>query len=295
MDPVIGQFGVVIAASLTADHLRELFDGTVGIVRIPHFTDRVTRERALSGLTEDHFRPYDPRLELGGVDQGRGSWRRADSPDLTDDLSGLYDMEAITPRVRRLGMTLFEYTCRNEVDEYFLHSEAAHGARREAFSMSGDLLELALASLQTAWPRPGAVAMEPGGRRYFAGIVRDVYGASRIHTDDAREEEPDRLVGMVQGQLAMYLYLTMPRPGGAVVVYDRPWRHQDEVHRDGYGFSPEAVSGDSFVGVTPAAGDLILFPSTHLHRIETCAGIGPRIILSAFVGRLPDGTLACWS
>lgn len=281
-------FNSVVTDRLTPDDLDALLDQRTGILRLTDFLSPEQRKQAVEGLTENLFRTYDPLDELGGV---KPESKKQLAVDL---LAG--SSESCPPTSRRLGLTLYEFVARGSADEYFQQTSAAESLRRRAFAGCGDLVDHILAVIRDASPRcPVDIAVEPGRGRYYAGVVREVHGLSRIHTDDSREETPDHMVANVVSQLGLYVYLDMPASGGALVVYGRRTRADDNRYRRGYGFDPQAVSGDPFVGVTPAAGDLVLFQAKNLHRVEACSGPGRRILLVAFLGQTSEGTIVCWS
>lgn len=276
----MSDFTAVVTTKLTAEHLECLFGGSIGVLRVANWLDTETRTKALAGLVDDVFCPYDAAYELGGADLSSEAVLVADHG---------------RAHGRRLGITLYEFACRNQGDEYFKRVADAVNARRKAFAKCGDLLDRVLNALNVACPHGVATAFEPGLGPYFAGVVRDVYGESRIHTDDSRQETPSYCAADVEHQLGLYVYLASPPSGGAVVVYDREVRVEDEAHRDGYGFRHSAVAGNAFVGVSPVAGDMVMFQARNLHRIESCIESDPRIMFNTFVGRLANGSVMCWS
>ncbi len=280
-------FNAVVTDRLMVDDLDALFDQRTGILRLTGFLTPQQRKQALEGLTEDLFHSYNPLDELGGVDPERKKQLAADL------LAG--SSESSPPTSRRVGITIYEFVAKGSADEYFQQTSAAESLRRRAFAGCGDLIDHVLAVIRGASRYPVDVAVEPGRGRYYAGVVREVHGLSRIHTDDSQEETPDHTVANVVSQLGLYVYLDMPASGGALVVYGRQSRADDGQHRRGYGLDPRAVSGDPFVGVTPAAGDLILFQAKNLHRVEACSGPGRRILLVAFLGQTNEGSIVCWS
>lgn len=280
-------FTSVITDHLSTDDLDRLLDGRTGILRLPGFLTSEQRNQALRGLTDELFPTYDPLEELGGVDPESKKQLAADL------LAGSSDNHS--PISRRLGLTLYEFVAKGNADGYFHQTSVAESRRRRAFAGCGDLIDHVLAVIRSASRYPVDIAVEPGRGRYYAGVVREVHGLSRIHTDDSREETPNHMVTNVVSQLGLYVYLDMPAYGGALVVYGRQPRASDRQHLRGYGLDPQAVSGDPFVGVTPAAGDLILFQAKNLHRVEACSGPGRRILLVAFLGQTGDGSIVCWS
>lgn len=277
----------VVTDRFRRDDLDALLNQRTGILRLIDFLSPEQRNRALAGLSDDLFQVYNPLDELGGAD---GESKKQIAADL------LAGSSASNPPVsRRLGHTLYEFVAKGNPDDYFRQVSAVESQRRRAFAHSGDLIDQALTVIRSASSGPVGIAVEPGRGQYYAGVVREVHGLSRIHTDDSREETPDHIVAHVDSQLGLYIYLETPASGGALVVYGREVEENDQRYRTGYGIDAQAVAGDPFVGITPAAGDLILFQAKNLHRVEACTGPGRRILLVAFLGQMSDGSIICWS
>lgn len=281
-------FQAVVADQLDPSHWSGLLDGNIGTLRIPRF---LSEERCRSAVAElyagPHFPPYDPIEECGGVDPVAHQQIRSDL------LEG--SQPGKPPVTRRLGRTLYEFAVRGRADEYFKLTPEFDGARRATFSFGGDVIDDVLRCVRLVTGSSAAIADEPGYGPCYAGVVREVHGRSRLHSDDAREETPDFVVGTLPFQLGMYVVLEMPERGGDLIVYEREYRSGDRPHRLGYGLDPIAIAGERYVGLAPRSGDLILFPDRNIHRVEPCSGSGRRIKLQAHLGVHADGTVVCWS
>lgn len=282
-----GYFSAVIAERLTTQHWMDLLEGRIGILRFPNFISPQRRTAALDELNDDRFLTYDPIEEFGGSDPLSNSQIRADY------LAGSRPDKP--PISRRLGRTLYEHVARGTIKEYFELADRFEALRRQVFSADGDIVDDVLELVHTLTGAPSSVAEEPGYGRCYAGVIREVHGLSRLHSDDAREETPDFVVGTLPYQLGLYVFLDMPEQGGALTVYEREYRPGDRKLRQGYGLDPRAVADDSFVGAVPRAGDLILFPARHIHRVSACSGPGRRIMLQAHLGVHAGGDIVCWS
>lgn len=281
-------FRAVVADRLSGDHWAELLHGETGVLRIPNFLSFERREAALIQLDGgEHFPPYDPIEECGGIDPL--SHRQIQADHLAGSLPGE------PPISRRLGRTLYEYAARGTAEEYFKGVHGFEAARRETFTDGGDVIDEVLELVGRLTGNSASVAEEPGYGRCYAGVIRDVHGRSRLHSDDAREETPAFVVGTLPSQLGLYIVLDMPEQGGALTVYEREHRAEDRSLRQGYGLDPRAVAGDVFAGTAPRAGDLILFPDRNIHRVDACSGAGRRIMLQAHLGVQASGSIVCWS
>lgn len=280
-------FRAVVADCLLPEHWTDLLTGRIGILRVPGFLSLERRDAALAALTDDVFPAYDPMDEFGGIDpeshrQIQSDYLAGSSPDNP-------------PVSRRLGRTLYEHAARGTAQDFFRCADGFEAARRKVFSHGGDVIDEILDMLATVTGKPATVTVEPGYGRCFAGVIREIHGLSRLHSDDSREETPDFVVGTLPYQLGLYVFLDMPRRGGDLTVYQREYRTSDKPFRQGYALDSRAVAGDTFVGVTPKAGDLIFFPARHIHRVDACSGPGRRIMLQAHLGVRPAGDVVCWS
>jgi hypothetical protein len=278
----------VVAERLTAPDWAGLLRGEIGVLRVPGFLSAGQRQEAVTRLyAGSHFEAYDPIDECGGVDPV--AHRQIQSDLLEGSEPGR------PPVTRRLGRTLYEYAVRDRPHEYFKLVEEFDAARRATFTPGGDVIDSLLALISEVVGAPASIAEEPGFGRCYAGVIREVHGRSRLHTDDAREETPGFLVGALPFQLGLYVILDMPERGGDMIVYDREYRPDDGALRHGYGLDPIAVAGDGYIGICPRPGDLILFPDRNIHRVDPCSGDGRRIMLQAHLGVNADGSIVCWS
>jgi hypothetical protein len=249
---------------LSARVLELLFENRIGAIQVPGFLDEATARAAVGGIKRH----------------------------------GLQYYEDVYPPIGRAGITQYEH--RHDAtsrERYFAAAPVADEARREMFAGGGDLVDLVLDALAAAWPAEVAVAREPGGEQYFAGLVR-VIGEGLLHCDWAPQDAPAPRwsIGAVDAQLTWNVFCQMPCDGGVTVVYNRPWTAASEHFRvpGSYGYSAALVEDCEQVRIDPSVGDLVLFNSRNFHRIEAGAG-DDRISVSSFVGRLPDSTLALWS
>jgi hypothetical protein len=200
--------------------------------------------------------------------------------------------------ILKFGPTVFDYIGASDKSGYFVDSLQAIDAGDAAFTEAGVVnpLTLVLRCLKHAWPGPVEVANEPGDVRYFAGVMRDIRGGALPHVDHARRETPELSIGSTIAQASLLIYVSVPSAGGALRVYDKkPTVGDYREHTLGYGFSPEAVRGATFRGVTPEVGSVVLFPTTQIHSVDAVTGTGRRITWSTFIGLRADGSLVLWS
>ena len=281
-------FQAVVSPQLDKKLWQELLDGRTGILRIPDFLPPERRRAALEQLDGGpFFAAYDPTDECGGIDP------EAHRQIRDDLLAGSLPGEPPVPR--RLGRTLYEYSARGKPEEYFKRVTEFESERRSVFVGQDDIIDDLLELVRRVSGGPASMAEEPEYGPYYAGVIREVYGRSRLHTDDAREETPQFSVAALPFQVGFYIIFEIKTGGGALTVYEREHRESDKPFRQGYGTDPRAVACDSFVGITPQAGDLILFPDRHIHWVDAASGDGRRIMMQAHLGVDDTGAVVCWS
>lgn len=244
------------------------------------------------------FEPDAPLLHLrGGLNEG---YCRDVVTTTTRSLSyAPYEKTTnsaeISP-IAKFGPTVFDWIGK-EFSPYLDETEVASQRMREVFSHENvpHPLDVALEFLRPLWNGGVAVADE-AGRPYFAGVLRDIDGGALPHIDHARKETPNLSIGRVVAQASLLYYVEVPSAGGALRVYDKEPSHEDDTHHTlGYGYSPEAIAGVSFTGVTPSTGSLVLFPTTRIHSVDPIDGQGRRVTWSVFLGLTPEGDLLLWS
>lgn len=117
------------------------------------------------------------------------------------------------------------------------------------------------------------------------------------HHDIFAKDAPDSFQARsLQAQMAANVYLSMPREGGALQIWDQELSPEafDELRGGSYGIDP-ALLGEPSLAIRPNAGDLILFNSRRMHAV-TPGTEDTRLSLSCFVGyRGPATPLSFWS
>lgn len=203
-----------------------------------------------------------------------------------------YDVNLAGSQVVKFGPTAhFGFDEGDGLDHYFREAESADAELRNRFEAAGivDPREIMIALLKHMWAGPVEIPRE-GDRKYFAGVMRSVTEGTIPHVDFA-QRTPDLAIGKVLSQGSILFYLRMPPAGGGVRVFDK--RPASPMPFDGLEW--EGVAGLEFAGVTPAAGDVVVFPTTYAHAVEPVIIEGDRVTVSAFFGPLPDGRIILWS
>jgi len=257
-----GAWDVVHVNELSKDGLAAVLANEIAGLRIPDFVAPADCARGAQAINEHGFDYY----------------------------------EKLEPPLGRIGITQYE----NRLDRarYLQQAPAAHATRQGIFAGTGDPVALVADALCAAWPHGAAVATEPGGGRYFAGIVRITVGGIRIHCDWAPQDAPGWAIETATGQLAWNIYYDLTDSGGQTTVYRQPWTPALAEFSDPSAFGyylPSAVQECPRQVIAPRRGEFVIFNSRNLHAVAPALGAGARVSASSFVGHLPDGSLGLWS
>lgn len=244
--------------------LQEVLDGRRLLWHLPAFVDSDYCRDAVEAIRSVEFSPYPATVGVAGA-----------AP------------------VLKVGPTVFDHFG-TDFAAYFDEAAECAGRLRACFAGARiiDPLDLLVDLLTLVWDGPVVIA-EERGRPYFAGVLRSIPGGTLPHVDNASVETPELAIGQTSRQGTILLYLAMPTSGGATKVFAK--RPNDDDPTYSWGYAPEAVAGVRFAGVTPSAGDVVLFPTTHIHQVEPVTGAGDRITFSAFYGPDERGRLVVWS
>ena len=198
--------------------------------------------------------------------------------------------------LRRLGMGYVDVGYDSENARRY-HAEALHSIRviRDLLYPTITPIDHFRLLLEEIWPA-GATIEGINGKKCFVGTCRVVDPGSQMlpHSDRfARLLPVDSL--HLKGQLAMNVYLQMPRKGGDVELWLRPpTPEEDREHVASDGLDRAALEEPRLV-IRPGVGDLLLFNSELIHSVSPGVD-GQRVTTSCFVGyRADDSPLTYWS
>ncbi|MER5770047.1 2OG-Fe(II)-dependent halogenase WelO5 family protein [Streptomyces sp. NPDC001985] len=259
--PVHTLFGLDVVDEMDAGRMSRVAAGVLGAVRVRNF-----------------FSPHECRTTVAS---------------LVQDAMGEYDQRLVGRRIAKLGPAVFDYYNSARVEPSYWEEAAAAARVRSRLLDGRDPLGLAGDRLAAAWQQEVTPATV-GGAPLFAGMIREMYQGAGLHFDEVEREFPAGLDETPLSQLAFNCYLETPPDGGALTVFRRRWRPDDEHHRDGYWYRPEVVAGEPSLTVAPATGDAIVFDPRNYHMIEANRG-GRRVTLSFFIGFSRHGNLLLWS
>lgn len=200
----------------------------------------------------------------------------------------------VEPPIGRIGITQFEYGNRGKFG-YFDAVKKATTNYNQVTSLSFDPVKRLTTILRQHVSSKVQIAYENEVYGYyFAGLIRQI-NIALLHIDFAQLDAPDWQIGNITSQLVWNLYLKAPSQGGVCKVYNRQWQPEDEKYKTpgSYGYDYSLVSSSEVKHNIPLTGDLVIFNSRNFH--EVLPGIGERITISSFIGKMPGGDLIFWS
>ncbi|MEH2199903.1 2OG-Fe(II)-dependent halogenase WelO5 family protein [Nostoc sp.] len=200
----------------------------------------------------------------------------------------------VEPPIGRIGITQFEYGHRGKLG-YFDAVKKAKKTYEQVTSLSFDPLKrLAIILCQNVSSKVDIAYENETYRYYFAGLIRHI-NIALLHIDFAQLDAPDWEIGNITSQLVWNIYIKAPSQGGVCKVYNRQWQPEDEKYKipGSYGYDYSLVATSEVKHNIPIMGDLVIFNSRNFH--EVVPGIGERITISSFIGKMPGGDLVFWS
>jgi Carrier-protein-independent halogenase WelO5 len=202
----------------------------------------------------------------------------------------------VTPRIGRVGITVFEYDSIGKPSYFGAVQQINHRIAQLANGICNPL-ERVMDWLKTMSPRAQVgIAHEQDFGPYFAGLFRRIEEGTLIHVDFAPAEHPNWGVSQVTAQLAFNIYIKCPDvEPGVVDIWQKQWESQDERQRipGSYGYLPNIIENVPSAAIVPQSGMLMVINTRHFHQVSPAAGV--RIAISAAIGRMPNGDIVLWS
>jgi hypothetical protein len=260
-------------AELNAASLAALFANEIPAIRVPAFATAQECESFAAAT-----RPFTMKPVVGDTQTGQIAFA--------------------AQRIDHLGMTQAAYKTRGP-EAYFAAARQAIAETDAVFARSFNPLDRLMTMLRAQHPSDVAIAVEPDGRRYFAGIIRKSNEGLALHADFAPYQAPDYMVDCVAAQLAWNFYAEVPPVGGVTTLHDALWtwnRSRTGEVAENYPLPMESVAGARTYAYQPKAGEAWFFNSRNPHRVSPPAtSTADRLAVACFIGRLPDGRLTLWS
>lgn len=188
-----------------------------------------------------------------------------------------------------LGLSHFQAARDSELARRYIIDAPSHASRlRSLSSPYASPFDSAFTFLAQCWS-PGCQLMELPTEGILAPFTVRIYRDGveiEPHQDILAAESPDDPVAnSLVAQFAANIYLSMGSSGGALEIYDID--HSSTGYKD-LSAGPRVISRDRLpqpsVILAPLVGDLIVFPSRHVHAVAPTRGNDPRITISFFLG-----------
>jgi hypothetical protein len=255
---------------LTSENLRALFNNEIPLIRIRNFA---TPEEVKSMI--EAFETVEP--------------------------TGYFQLPQAHPshqHARYVGVAQFQYATRPKKD-YFDEGAAARKTQKKIFEQSFDGIQRFLDLVRSAWKHPVRVGEEPGFGPYYAGIFRLATLGGPLHCGFGPYTAPNyELLGKVNADVAVNLYLERPTRGGFTTVYNRPWATDRNVSTPEIFMSAESVADAERVTFEPTVGDVVMFNNRNPHEWPPSENLDDgtrRLGLGTFLARLPDESIILYS
>ncbi len=195
--------------------------------------------------------------------------------------------------VTRLGISQYQQGLRGSKSEYFDTAVRIAPAFEGIFARSFSPVERFVGALRNVG-FDTAVMEEPGFGPYWAGTGKLRNGFSPIHVDFAPQDSQGWTIGESVGQLAWNLYLRVPDAGGELLVWDKQWRPEHDVHQapESYWYTEEVVAGLPRLELAVRPGQIVVLNSRNFHAV---ADSKDRLAFGSFISVFDDGRLRLWS
>ena len=191
--------------------------------------------------------------------------------------------------LRVIGLSHFQAVRTPDLAEhYFNESQTSAGALRALAWPYSSPFDSAVALLAQWWPAGCQIMSLPTEGILSPFTVRIYYQGVGIdpHQDILSAESPDDPAARsLIEQFGANLYFSMPTSGGNLEIFGADVSTTSYVNLEN---GPQIIPRDSLpnpsVTIKPSTGDLIIFPSRHVHAVTASEGEGLRITVSFFVG-----------
>jgi hypothetical protein len=200
---------------------------------------------------------------------------------------------ASVAQVTRLGISQYQQGIKGSKAEYFGAAAEARAEYDAIFAASFNPLARVIASL-TALGFDAGLMQEPGWGAYFAGTGKVRNGVSPIHVDFSPQDSPDWAVGSLEVQLAWNYYIRVPSSGGELLVWDKQWQPEHDVHQaeGSYWYSPAVVADALELRLAVQPGDVVILNSRNFHAV---ADSTDRLAYGSFIACHAGGRLGLFS
>ena len=210
--------------------------------------------------------------------------------------NGFSSYQDVSPRIDRIGITVFEYDKVNKLG-YFEAVNQATAVQDRITEASFHPRKRLMMLMRDFTDKVVRVASEEPYGNYYAGLIRRIERGTLNHIDFAPAEQPGWEVSTVVSQLSWNLYLRVSPPDqGKTTIYNRQWQPEDEHYKiEGtYGYTQSVIEGTESVVFQPSVGDLYIFNTRNFHIVDGMQK-GERVTFTSAIGLLPSNEIVFWS
>ena len=213
---------------------------------------------------------------------------------LLDELSEHACRTNSIKQVTRLGISQYAQGLRVSKENYFTLAKQLNEEFSDIFDQSGFEPVQRLISIFKEIGFDADVMHEPGMGSYFAGTGKLRNGISPIHVDFAAQDSDRWAIAEAKIQLAWNFYLRVPEKGGELLLWDKQWNPEDDIHQveDNYYYHDEVVQGAKMIRVKVQPGEVIIINSRNFHAVSE---VDDRLAFGSFISVFDNNQLRLWS
>jgi len=196
--------------------------------------------------------------------------------------------------VTRFGISQYAQGIRETKENYFTLAKQLNEKFSHIFDQSGFTPVQRLIREFKEFGFDAGIMHEPVMGSYFAGNGKLRSGFSPIHVDFAAQDSDGWAIAEATVQLAWNLYLRVPDKGGELLLWDKQWSPEDDVHQveDNYYYRDEVVQGAKMLRVKVHPGEVIVINSRNYHAVSEVEG---RLAFGSFISVFDNNKLRLWS
>jgi hypothetical protein len=196
-------------------------------------------------------------------------------------------------QVTRLGISQYEQGVKGSKEAYFRAAAEAREEYATIFASSFNPLARFVDAL-CALGFDAGLMQEPRWGPYFAGTGKVRNGTTPIHVDFSPQDSPDWAVGSIEAQLAWNFYVNVPTRGGELIVWEKTWQPEDDVHQaeGSYWYYPSVVANVPELRIAAQPGDVVVLNSRNYHAVADSVS---RLAYGSFIGHHAGSRLGLFS
>ena len=216
-----------------------------------------------------------------------------EAENFTDELTESACRTNSIKQVTRLGISQYEQGLQASKENYFTLAKQLNEEFSKIFDQSDFEPVQRLIKIFKENGFEADVMQEPGMGSYFAGTGKLRNGKSPIHVDFAAQDSDGWEVAKANVQLAWNFYLRVPENGGELLLWDKQWNSEDDIHQveDSYYYHDDVVQHAKMLRVKVHPGEVIIINSRNYHAVSE---VEDRLAFGSFISVF-NNMLRLWS